>query len=259
MSRTKHRIYEPTAEDLICDRIHQRITALVEPSTTRTYSWVLSEDKSKLVRQANEIEHAPLIEQLAEAVGGSTAGAASASGYTSKPAANLEPIDALVAMRRGAAVWVRSAFRKTPTDLPENLRLIAARAHVLVPEHLRALDRDVLGWWARARIVTTWDVPPMKPYVRCDSCGEIGGIQVRTDPLAAVCLRCHAAWDEATIGILGTHVQIVMAAPILDPALERAAADLNAYLERCTCAEVYADNPTCPACFPVLVPAPVTA
>lgn len=216
MSTTKHHL-ERTSGQLICDRIADRIADLLEPSSTHDTAWVLADDGSRLVPQSRIVVHPALLVQLGVAVGGSTAGASSASGYESKPAANLEPLDCLEVMRRQSSAWVRIALRRRPVGLAKNIALLAQHAHELDRDELRLLDVDVLRWWARARIVTTWDSAPMKPYVMCDECGQIGGIQVRLDPTTAVCLRCGAAWDSSTIGILGNHIQLMMSDPIPDP------------------------------------------
>lgn len=68
----------------------------------------------------------------------------------------------------------------------------------------------VLAWWARARIVTAWDVVPLKPHVPCPECGEWDKVQVRTDPTVAVCRECNAVWDSETVFELGSAVVVAL-------------------------------------------------
>lgn len=153
-----------------------------------------------------------MVVQLEVAVQGSTAGA-SGGGFESRPAANLEPLDALLRMRREVGAWVRIAFREHPAGLLADLPMIASRAHGLDEDDQALLDRDVLRWWAKARIVTTWDAAPLKVFVPCMVCGVRGKIRVTLDPMAAVCLECESAWDEGTIGILGEHIRLATDRP----------------------------------------------
>ena len=190
---------------------------------------VLEKDAGqRLVPRPAVVEHPSLIDQLERAVESSSAGASS-SGYESRPAANIEALDSLGIMEREAAIWVRVILGRpvgvlgevpASADLRDLLGLLAQRAPTLEWERIRALDFDVLRWWARARVVTTWDVAPIKPHVPCMNCDRRGGIQVRVDPLSAICLHCGAAWDSSTIGILGNHIQLMMADPIDQPVAE---------------------------------------
>lgn len=181
-------------------------------------------DGQKLVPRSHVVERPSLVDQLEDAIEGSTAGAESAGGFESRPAANLAALDTLGTIEREAAIWVRAILgAPAPTRLQSLLLTVAARSSVLTSQQLRDLDVDVLRWWAHARVTTTWDTAPLKPHVPCMNCDRRGGIQVRMAPLAAVCLHCGAAWDTATIGILGNHIQIAMSAPI-DLEAETAAA-----------------------------------
>ncbi len=202
---------------VIRERISDRIADLTEPMTTRETQWLLSADGVRLEPRPLVTEYPPLIEQLAQVIGGSTAGTSS-SGYDSQPPGSLDAVDCLRTIRRQSRWWVRRALQSEPGTLAQDLVTIGSRAHELDAGDLGCLDRDVLRWWAQARIVTTWDTAPLKPNVPCMVCSKRGGLQVRLDPLAAVCRHCGSAWDSTTIGILGEHVRLAMADPI--PELE---------------------------------------
>jgi hypothetical protein len=217
-AQTRDRHDDRTFDQFLAERISERIGDLLEPSTTREHQWLPSADGTRLEPRPHVVEHPPLIEQLADAAPASTAGV-SGGGFESRPVGNLEAIDALGVMQREASIWVRAITRApAPPALVDLLRLLADRAPTLNHQHLRDLDRDVLRWWARARITTTWDTAPLKPHVSCMSCDRRGGIRVTVDPLAAVCLYCGAAWDSSTIGILGEHIRLMLSDPIDQPA-----------------------------------------
>lgn len=211
MTRTRDQV-----DDVVLSRISDRVQDLTQPVTTRQTQWVPSADGTRLEPTVHTVEHPPLVVQLEIAVAGSTAGA-SGGGYESRPTANLEPLDALMVMREQVRAWVRIGLRGSPSSLGRDLVVLASRAHELDDDDLHALDRDVLRWWARARIVTTWDSPPLRPFVPCMACDARGKIRIRVDPLAAVCLACGAAWDSSTIGILGAHVELMLAPPVDAP------------------------------------------
>ncbi len=197
---------------VVCDRIVERVADLTEPVTTRETQWLPVADGARLEPKVTTTEHPPLIVQLEQVIGGSTAGSSS-SGHDSKPPGSLDAVDCLRTIRKQSRWWLKTLAARSTADLGADLWSLASRAHELTPEDLRYLDRDVLRWWAQARIVTTWDLAPIKTNVPCMVCSKRGGLQIRLDPLAAVCRHCGSAWDSSTIGILGEHVRIAMADP----------------------------------------------
>lgn len=205
-----------------CERIAERISDLVDPATTRTTQWVPSDDGSRLVPRVVTSEHPPIIVQLGAGVARSTSGRSGGPG--SRPAANLESLSTLDLISRHAAECVRDDLRHAPGTLVDNLRRLSSEAHNLDDETLVALDVDVRGWWARARVATTWATAPLRPFVPCMSCGVRGELRVVLEPMAAVCLSCGSTWDAATIGVLGEHIRLAMSDPIPDPARPTAGA-----------------------------------
>jgi len=200
----------------VCDRIADRVADLTEPVTTRETQWVPVDGGARLEPKVTTTEHPPLIDQLRQVIGGSTAGVSS-SGPDSKPPGSLDAVDCLRTIRKQSRWWLGLLAASSTPDLGLDLVALASRAHVLAPEDLRFLDQDVLRWWATARIVTTWDLAPIKTNVPCMVCSRRGGLQIRLDPLAAVCRHCGSAWDSTTIGILGEHVRLAMADPVVVP------------------------------------------
>ncbi|UJP39340.1 DUF7341 domain-containing protein [Cellulomonas palmilytica] len=177
-------------------------------------------DGQRLVPRSHVVEHPPLLEQLHDAIVGSTAGAASSSGPESRPTANLEALDAWTTIDQGMRFWVGAITNRQPAADVEHLTVdLIRRLPTVDRDDLRCIDHDVLRFWARARVVTTWDTAPLKPHVPCMNCDVRGKLQVRLEPLLAVCLGCGAAWDSTTIGVLGEHIRIMLGDPISEAVL----------------------------------------
>jgi hypothetical protein len=239
---SKHR-REKTAREVTCDRITERIAALIEPWTEHVSQIVRTDDgRGRLV--ATTIDQPSLLEQLANPAGGSTAGIGSATAGSRMPI-HVGALAALQDIEAGAALWFARVDRlgtharrvaylvglgdrhqlqpadlaaavhelhdaiTVAGDLERVLRRIAQAAPTLPDETLGNLDRDVTSWWGHARVATTWGDPPLKPHVPCAACGVMGRILVRQDHgLVAVCTECGTVWDALTIDALGEHVRL---------------------------------------------------
>lgn len=190
----------------LCDGIQDRVDALTRPIVTREEQRVWDGGRGRMLTRIVSLSHPSLLEQLQEPAHTGTAGR-SAPGHRSRAPANLAAVDALVLIQREAAAWVRYLTARPPsTDTPANLHTLASRAHDLDTDDLDALASEVLRWWASARVVSGWETPAWRPNVRCMACNALGGIRVRPDPISAVCLKCGAAWDEQTVGLLASHI-----------------------------------------------------
>jgi hypothetical protein len=241
---SKHRRVERTDRDVVCDRIVERVAALVDPWTEQhaqhvppamqtsaeRETWEGPADDPwpgavpRLVVRTTTVEHPALLEQLLAPTTGSTAGISS-SGPASRPPSSLEGLAAHEDIQHGTQTWARALFGQlVPSGPGARLRRLAEHAPLLPDDRLRNLDADVTRWWVLARTVTTWADPPWKPHVPCSECGVLGKIQVRLYPTTAYCLECGTAWDSQSVGALGTHVQLVVeqaAAVAAERAIER--------------------------------------
>lgn len=198
------------AQQVLLARIHERVHDLLEPSTTRTEQWLLKPPWRMLRSYPHVVEHPSLIDQLRGCFPEGSSGE-STGRPGSRPPANITTLSELQTITVDARRWASYAFGVPAGGVVDDLRLLDQRAATLEDlDDLRELDRDVTRWWAHARVATTWDRPPVKPFVPCDQCGRRGGLRVTDEPLAAVCLECGAAWDSATIGSLGEHVRIML-------------------------------------------------
>lgn len=222
----------PTSSTVIVDRVRQRIDDLRTPCTTTARQWVTEPGVDHLVRRVVSVTLPPLIVQLAESMAGSTSGRGSA-GTRSRPPGSLEGPDTLRTITTEARYLAGRILSGFATDAvpglrvsvrPQRLTDALAVIHRYAPdvdrESLLDVDRAVTRWWAHARIATTWETPPLKPFVPCSACGRRGTLQVVSLPLAVACLACGAAWDSMTVDELGEHLRVAVADPIPDPAPE---------------------------------------
>lgn len=262
--------------EVVQQRITNRVTELVEGWTTAETQWVMAADGSRLEPVQHIVDHDPLLVQLEQVIEGTTHGV-SGPGAKSRPPVSLHVVDTLVMIRAEVSAWMRVGLGHTPaaewceavidpgsadaeyaadgdkhlvepvsmvmaghgprhrlrltrsgvlyrpaseSATARDLRRLASESWSLAgrntsddrrePDDLQLLDQDVLRWWGRARLVTLWDMPAHRPHVPCMQCGKVGAIQVRFNPTAAVCFDCGATWDQASIGILGSHIQLAM-------------------------------------------------
>lgn len=218
----------PTS-DVVAARVRSRIEDLTQPRTTTTQRWVREAGVDHLVRREVTVTLPPLLVQLAQSVAGSTSGHGS-SGTKSRPPGSLEGTDTLRTITREAAylagrvlaLYAAQALpglrvSVKPRRLGDSLAVIHRYVDQLDRESLADVDAAVRGWWAHARVVTTWDSPPLKPYVACPACRVRGRLQVVDQPLAVVCLECSSTWDGMTADELGMHMAIALSAAIPDP------------------------------------------
>lgn len=230
-----------STEQLIADRIRDRVVDLTEPHAEKVEQWARSADGARLEPVRTTIEHPSLLGQLRAGVTGGTQGL-STSGYGSKPATNLNPIATLEDITRASAWLVESIDRRRAaradlrTSVVARLWFLADRAPTLERDDLVFVDATVTSWWVRARITTTWGDPPLKPHVPCSECGQRGGVQVVLYPTAATCTGCGAVWDGSTIGVLGEHVRLLLepTVDVIVRAERQLAADVGLPVERDT-------------------------
>lgn len=131
-------------------------------------------------------------------------------GFSSKPAARLDALDAAARIDIEAHRWVTDLGeppRGTDTiDLVRQLHGLTASAHEVTK---RAIAHDVRRWWTQARIVTGWDSPAWSPDNTCPQCGERGTLKVRLGDQIGMCSNdaCRVTWDSGTIGLLADHIR----------------------------------------------------
>lgn len=166
---------------------------------------------------ARHITRVPsLLDQLRHA-GTPSTGEGGAGGYASRPAGNLEALDALVRIDLQASRWVRDLGEDDPATTEDCLRLLHglhASAHSCGPRlkkrgccQRHEIERDVRSWWTAARVMTGWDSPAFRPDNTCPICGKRGTLRIRFSAGSAVCVECHETWNPDTLSLLARHIK----------------------------------------------------
>lgn len=200
--------------------LHQIVRELTEPTTHQArYDY----DHNGTSYTANwPTTNPPLITQLwssAMSPSGQVEGPGGMAA-TSRPAANLDAIDAAADIDIQAARWVRDLGEDDPGDTIDCIRklhALAASVHRCGAYASRrgrdcctwhAIESDARSWWVRARVLTGWDTPARKLAGTCPLCGERDSVRVRFTAKLATCTKCHETWDEENIGMLAEHVRL---------------------------------------------------
>lgn len=148
-----------------------------------------------------------LVDQLAGNVAKSTADQGGGFSAKSKPAANIEALDAYLGIDRDAAKWVRKLGEDDPGETKACIRKLAGLRASVDERTRHTIDRDIARWWTRARILTGWDIAPWKPRNTCPACAESGTLRIHLSDEIAACTECPATWEPTTIGVLADHIR----------------------------------------------------
>lgn len=160
----------------------------------------------KRVRAKRVQEFPSLLDALLDAMQPATSGDASAAGFESRPAAELEPIAVVATITQEAGTWAR-ALKARPR------KTLAGQLHALISTNptdtqMRNLVRDAEGWVRKARIATGWEIRAFTLNQPCPYCWTKNSLTVTGDLEKARCSKCTAEWDEMTIGLLGSMLTV---------------------------------------------------
>jgi len=216
----------PKTRDELLIQLADHIGELVDPIEHTERYGVRSPTGHRRVARVHRSAHPCLLDQLAEAAGIPITADRRSTGLGARDqrvpaaAANLDAIDRLVAITAGLRRWTSTL--KTwryypPHELPStkaDLRaFVGAVANARVPKpQVARLAADVARWRNWCRVLGAWEDPvPHLPTVPCPHCDtlpdERAGLRIRIDRSAALCLTCHATWDDDTIGLLAEHIR----------------------------------------------------
>lgn len=138
----------------------------------------------------------------------------------SKPAANIDALDCASRIDKGAHDRLAELeVPKPPRDTVAAIRLLhglsadvdrctafGARDATCCPYH--AIESDMRGWWASARVLTGWDTSAQRLHGTCPLCGVLGSVRVRFSSSVATCTECYETWDHESIGLLADHMRL---------------------------------------------------
>lgn len=191
--------------DVLTGRITDRINELTRPYTHR--ETITRWGHGTIIHEPHVIRMPSLLTQL-HAFMTTAAGASDRGGsFESRPAARMDALALLERIRVEATAWSDIPRNRRP-KLEDLVRSCLGHLGDFGDADLKALDGDVRGWWASARILTTWDTPAMRIYAPCPLCSTVGDLYARVDPLTAICRACGESWDDSNIGLLGDHVRL---------------------------------------------------
>lgn len=204
----------PPARQEIVDRVLSRLDDLTRPQRVTTRQWTYPRGSDHLVPADVVVVHQALLVQLGQTVAGSTGGGSGAQ--ESRPPASLAAADWLATVHREAKALAARLLTSmavaampgvqvevVPRRLVDALAVVRTYTPDLDAPALRLVDGAVRRWWVRARVLTTWDAPPLRPYVPCPACSVRGSLRVVQHPPAMTCLECTEAWEAGTVEALG--------------------------------------------------------
>lgn len=154
-----------------------------------------------------------LVDQLAAEIEPGGQGADGRFVPASRPAARIEAIDRLEAIRKGADEWL-AIHEAASTRDPLTTKLKRLVGRPWTGEELRVLVKDAKRWLTWAQTITGWDSSPWMPNVPCLACAERGSLRIRLSASTAFCVRCGAAWDASTIGLLAAGIRTLNGEPV---------------------------------------------
>lgn len=186
-------------EDL--DRLDAALAELTEERVTADVveTWTASRNRKRTIRRTR---HDPLLVDLARAVvpSGSQSDAGARSVPGSRPAANLDAIDRLEAIRASARLWCTRLDVPERPSLPDTLRALGGARGRMSDDAVAWLAIDASQWVTWAKTVTGWATPPFAPHVPCPACDATGGLRIHLERKVGCCLRCGADWRELRAG-----------------------------------------------------------
>jgi hypothetical protein len=172
---------------------------------TNRQAYEVGEGVNKTIRHHRTYVPA-LIDQLDQATS-SSGGVGGTGGPASRPAAWLEPLDTLALIDHESARWIRLLGDDDPADT----KLCVRRLHGLWASQDEAtkkrIERDVRGWYVRARCVTGWDSPAWRPDSTCPLCNERRTLRIKLMDQMAFCTDCGEHWSTENIGLLADHIR----------------------------------------------------
>jgi hypothetical protein len=121
----------------------------------------------------------------------------------SKPPVAIEAMSRFQDIDRAARRWVRSVKVEEHVEVDRNIReLVSAAAGqrgylAWDDETMEALLLEMRQWRRWAAVLTGWESPPKRPYIKCPCCSGISTIWVNMSVGSAYCSGCLFTWDDA--------------------------------------------------------------
>lgn len=121
----------------------------------------------------------------------------------SRPPLAVEAFSRYQDVSRGAQRWVRSVRVEEHADPARNIRQLVTAAAGVRGQYLawdeettEALLGEMRSWRRWAAVLTGWESPPKRPYIKCPICEGISTIWVNATVEAAYCSACLFTWED---------------------------------------------------------------
>lgn len=121
----------------------------------------------------------------------------------SKPPVAIEAMSRYQDIDRASRRWARSVRVQEHADPARNIRELVTAASgqrgylAWDDETMEALVQEARQWRRWAAILTGWESPPKRPYIKCPVCAGVSTIWVNMSVGSAYCAGCLFTWDDA--------------------------------------------------------------
>lgn len=131
------------------------------------------------------------------------------AGFRSAPPLCLEAVSRLAVVEIAAVRWCWSLKLELRDTTESNIRALVGAAGNLDSDTQVSLLDELRQWRTWAAVMSGWQSPAYSPKVNCpvDGCGKPNTIRINLARKSALCVECHASWDESTIGILADYIR----------------------------------------------------
>ena len=186
----------------------------------------LIEDVAKLVKPYEHREptndgrthvssHPSLLGQLWAEINYSTPaqsanGSSKSSMAKSKAPMNEELMEHMVRAGDLSSALVLMSGGKLSNSLAENFWQLPSLMIHVNDEMVDHVSGQVNFYKRQLEQILTWTEEPHKIASACPACNSTHSIVIQIDrfgPLSARCVKCHAEWDKATLGVLAGSIQ----------------------------------------------------
>lgn len=185
--------------------------ALTEPHQHAEPVYDYDHHRNRRMKRAYVTTQPGLLRALAEAIEPATKpeGDQRAAGYRSAPPLCLEAVSRLAVIHIAAVRWCWSLKVELRDTTESNIRGLVGAAGSLDDDTAHSLLDELRQWRTWAAVMTGWQSPAYSPKVNCpvDGCGKPNTIRINLARKSALCVECHATWDESTIGILADYIR----------------------------------------------------
>ena len=185
--------------------------ALTEPHQHAEPIYDYDTHRNRRMKRAYVTVQPGLLQALTDAVEPATKpdGEVRQAGFRSAPPLCVEAVSRLAVIQLAAVRWCWSLKLDLRDTTASNIRALVGAAGNLDSDTQTTLLDELRQWRTWAAVMSGWQSPAYSPKVNCpvDGCGKPNTLRINLTRKTAMCVDCHATWDEATIGILADYIR----------------------------------------------------